>query len=325
LQNTGWTDRVPFMMITKTSIRIFASILTLATGLVGPRGQADVQHVSPQRPDCSVHAACLCPWRSTLGVNDLATLSDSLVPKKVARCPGQELCEWHLDQDAGGLSIYHSRPDYRHDPMPIKPWGRADEPAWASGATRHVAQVGDGWIVALDAGEFGSGVWWVSNDGGRHTYFGNYHAVALIKTKVGILAATRIDRLVGRRGEVLLFEKVAGGDWRAKTFAYLDSSAYAAAPAPGDGILVVTRAQLVRVRFDGKVVALHAGHWDATFDYGDLGFSSFYPGSIVATSDGIVWIGMRAVIVRLVPVAKGYREEWLAPKACTDAGGRPTR
>jgi hypothetical protein len=276
-------------------------------------------------PDCSVHAACLCPWREPLALGDLSALPEETLPKKAARCPGQEECEWHVAEGAKGLAVYHSRPDYRRDPMPVAPWPKVEAPAWTSRATRHVVRVDDGWVVAFNAGEFGAGTWWVSADGKRNQYIGKHHVVALINTRVGVLAATGIDHMVEGHGDVFLIENAKGKGWRERHLADIGASAYTAtATAGGEAILVVTRTQLVKVSLDGKVTLLHTGRWDASFDYGPRGISGFYPGSVTAALDGSIWIGMRAAIVRLTRVGSGYKEEWLGPKTCPEAGSRPT-
>jgi hypothetical protein len=308
--------------------RIFSWPLAVVAGVcayacVAP-ADAGAAQAMPQRPDCSVHAACRCPWRDVVRITDFESLPEAVVPKKVARCPGQEECEWHLFEDSSGLVTYHSRPDYRRDPLPIAKRTRISDEIWKSSATRYVVTVDDGWVVALNAGEYGAGIWWISRDGSKHEKLGSQHIVELISTSVGVLAAAESDQPLEDTGTVLLIERGKDRFWRLKHFADIGSSAHAAIAMRDGAILVVTRTQLVRVGLDGKSSVLHTGRWEDSLDYGNLGGSSFYPGSVLVRPDGSILIGMRAVIVRLMPTGKGYREEWLAPRRCPEAESRPT-
>ena len=189
-----------------------------------------------------------------------------------------------------------------------------------SRGSRYVVEVTDGWIVALDIGEFGAGIWWVSKDGSKYRTLAHETVAELVKTKVGVMAMTGLDHLMNGHGEVLLIRREDRVGWRAKRLASLGPSAYAATVAPGGDVLVVTRTSLVRVDLKGNVRVLHKGKWDAFFDTGRNTSSFFYPNSMTVTPTGEVFIGMRAVVVHLRPLAHGYAEEWLYPTACPETG-----
>jgi hypothetical protein len=298
---------------TLTTICLMVSLSASAWGQrLMANGQAQGSAV-PLLPDCSVHAACLCPWRGILKVDDLSPLPDDKVPKSVARCPGQSQCEWHLFEDRRGLAVYHSRPDYRRDVVPVERRSGLDEPPWESRGSRCAVKVEDGWIVALDAGEFGAGLWWVALDGATFRKLGEPHVAELIKTKIGILAPTGLDHLANGKGEVLLIRRGRGGVWQSGRFASVGDSAYAATAAADGSLLVVTRTSLIGVSAKGKVTVLHRGQWSEFFEAGEKTVSAFYPGSVVRRETGEIFIGMRAAVVRLTPMARGFREDWLAP------------
>lgn len=300
--------------------RVVLPVLIVLQPLQMKLGLAEPSRALSHTPDCGRKAACRCPWKNVLTVNDFATLDESLVPKGVARCPRQDECEWQLFNDDSGLAVYHSRSDFRRDELPIERHIGVKGPFSDPGGTRYVSEVDDGWIVALNVGEFGAALWWVARDGSHYKKLGEPHVVELIKIKAGILAPTGFDHNSYGKGEVLLITRGNDKAWRVQPLATLDASAYAATSASDDAILVVTRTQLVKVTLAGIVTVLHNGRWGGHFDCGNDVESLFYPGSIVTRVSGDMFIGMRAVVVHLIPAAQGYKEEWLGPRMCITDG-----
>jgi hypothetical protein len=302
--------------------RVAATFVWLAIGTralateSGPSGR-DSGSELPGLPDCKRHAACLCPWRDVLDLTGFRRLPDSLVPRQVVECPGQDECEWRLVERGSGPAIFHSRPDYRSDPLPIEPKPGSDPPPWAAGDDRRcVLAVDDGWIVAMNAGEFGANLMWVSRDATRYETLGHPSVVGLIKNGDGVWAPTGLDHIVDGKGAVLLLARTRAGQWRVTRKIAIGSSAYAATTDPDGSLIVVTRTELVKVALNGRVTKLHEGRWDGFFEVGPNAESAFYPGSVIVRSNGDVFIGMRAAIVHLIRQRNGYREEWLAPAKC---------
>ena len=256
------------------------------------------QRPADAQPDCSDPAACLCPWRSVLRLDDLDALPEPLIPQRIVRCPQQGDCVWRVRATSDGVRIDHRRPD----------------------RTKLVAPVPDGTIVAHNNGELGAALFWVSRSGATRLLLGNPHVNDLIVTKQGVFAMTGLDHILDGSGQVLLIARGPRGEWRTTPFADVGAVAYAATMTPDGAMLVVTRTQLVKMAPSGAVTILHTGRWDQTFAVGDdVGtMSAFAPSSIVLTPGGVVYIGMTAAVVVLTPsAAGGYREQWLAPKSCT--------
>ena len=250
-----------------------------------------------EQPDCSDPAACRCPWRSVLRLDDFDALQESLIPHQIVRCPQQGDCSWRVRAPSDGVRIDHRRPE-----------------------KKLVAPVADGSIVAHNNGEHGAALFWVSRNGSTRRLLGNPHVNDLIVTKHGVFAATGLDHLIDGSGQLLLISRDPRAEWRTTPFADVGTVAYAAAAAPDGSMLVVTHTQLVKVTPSGEVTVLHTGRWDQTFAVGDeVGtLSGFAPRSIVLTPGGAVYIGMTGAVVVLTPsAAGGYREQWLAPKSCT--------
>jgi len=240
-----------------------------------------------------------------------------MVPEHVVRCRGQHECEWRVFDRGSDLVAYHSRQDYRRAPLPVEPPSRSKPPPWAKErGERYVVAVDDGWIVALNAGEFGAGIWWVARDGARYTQLSHENAVELIKTAAGVWAPTGLDHLVAGHGNVLLVARTRAKPWRVVRSIPIGASAYAGATTPDGSLIVVTRTGLVKVAPNRKATRLHTGRWDGFFELGPHASSAFYPGSVIVRRSGEVFIGMRAVVVRLAPQRGGYREDWLVPATC---------
>ncbi len=271
--------------------------------------------VLPGRADCS-KSVCSCPWHDVISLDDFVVLPEEQTPSQKARCRWQSECQWQLFRDAQGLAIYHTEPP--RDAVPVDRKDSDEKMAWEGYGLRRVLEVEDGWIVALDVGEFGAGLWWIAKDGRRQKKLGEPHVVALIRTKVGVFAATGLDHGIPGRGEVLLIKKRHGGDWQSKHFAFVGDSAKTAIAAPDGGILVVTRTSLVHVSFGGKAKILHRGKWSEFFDTGHGTFTTWHPGSVAVESSGKILLGMNGAIVRLTPTDDGYQEDWLMPSVCRD-------
>ena len=309
-------------MRARTRIPLLAVCLPLgaSVGAYPPApSRAESNDIEALKPDCREAYACLCPWRDVLRSGDFQVLPASLVPTQVVRCWGQSECEWHVAEDERGIAIFHSRPDLRRDPLPVEHLVTLGNPSWDSRGVRHVVPVEGGWIVGFNSGEFGGGLWWVAQDGSRYRRLEGSNIVDLIKTPGGVIALTGLDHLSIRgKGEAFLVSRARHREWRAKRLAVVGASAYAATTAPDGSVLVVTRTQLVRLGLGGRVTVLHTGRWDDFFQIGKNSESAFYPGSVVARANGEIFVGMRAVLVRLVPQAHGYSEEWLAPAKCIE-------
>jgi len=243
-------------------------------------------------------------------------LPEEQMPSQRARCRWQSECQWHLFRDAQGLAIYHT--EAPRDAVPVDRKDSDEKIGWEGHGLRRVLEVEDGWIVALDVGEFGAGLWWIAKDGRRQKKLGEPHVVALIRTKVGVFAATGIDHGFPGRGEVLLIKKWRGGDWRVKHFAFVGDSAKTAVISQDGGILVVTRTSLVHVSLRGDTKILHRGKWSEFFDTGHGTFTTWRPGAVAVESSGDILLGMNGAIVRLMPRDQGYREDWLMPSVCRD-------
>jgi hypothetical protein len=289
----------------------------------GAASTARTNQASPagNQVTCRDPAACGCPWKEGISVADLAVVPAAAVPDKVASCPNQGRCEWRVIEDARGLVVQNDVMGSRKDPLPIEGRGRRRPRTWDSpGGARYVSPVEDGWIVGLNWGEFGAGLWWVSRDGSRHTKLSELAVIDLIPTPKGVVAPTALnDDGWHGHGAVLLLSRARSGLWKAKLLAEIGTSAWAATKEPDDSVLVATSTQLVRVTPAGEKAVLHTGRWDEVTQFLDhesrapFGLS-FTPRSLKATPKGDIYIGMTAAVVRLTPAGRGYREEWLTPR-----------
>lgn len=118
-----------------------AVLLSLCLVLLASSTASCARHQLPtdEPPDCSDPAACLCPWRSVLRLDDFEALQESLIPHQIVRCPQQGDCSWRVRAPSDGVRIDHRRPE-----------------------KKLVAPVADGSIVAHNNGEHGAALFWLS-------------------------------------------------------------------------------------------------------------------------------------------------------------------
>ena len=116
-----------------------------------------------------------------------------------------------------------------------------------------------------------------------------------------------------------MLSRARNGRWGAKRLAEVGTSAAAATQESDDAVLLATETQLVRVTLAGEKTILHTGRWNEVTVFVDqesqaqIGLG-FIPQSVTASSNGDIYVGMTAAVVRLTPDGPRYREEWLTPR-----------
>ncbi|HYI10314.1 MAG TPA: hypothetical protein VEK57_14740 [Thermoanaerobaculia bacterium] len=198
------------------------------------------------------------------------------------------------------------------DPLPF-----SYEPGENQIGERHVVKVKDGWLVGFDAGEFGGGLWWFSENGRRSTQVSPpkdapvhpddiYRAEnvrGFARTADRILVLMGLDHLSARSGRVYNIVR-AGNRWKLEPFAVLDGSPDAWLDE-GDRVLIVTGGGLWEARGHSGARQLHA-----------LGIGSVYPGSLIKADDGALYVGMRRYVIRLEETNGSWTETWFVKADC---------
>jgi hypothetical protein len=183
---------------------------------------------------------------------------------------------------------------------------------------RRVTKVADGWLVGFDQGEFGGGLWWVDESGGRSQRLRpprqspvnkadpyqaeNVLGFADIGGRTVVLMG--LDHLSGRSGRAFAVQQ-ASGSWRLAPLAVFDASPEAWL-AEDEYLLVVTESGLWKLDADGRLAR-------RPLDLGPVGPVD----SIVRAADGALYLGLRHYVLRLEEETEGLRQTWFAPSGCT--------
>ena len=218
-------------------------------------------------------------------------------------CANYAMREWRVKLGGERLQIRLDTKQDHQDPLP--PQIRSRNVAVGSKADRHVIRVNDGWLVGMDVGEFGGGLWWFSADGQRSKKLSNENVVGFADTSRGVLVFVGLAHLGLDDGKVLRINDSVGVTKKLEALVDLRSAPVAFAIESPDAVLVLTTTGLVRVRTFGNVDHL------LKTDYELL-----YPTSLTLASSGVVYIGMRHFVTRLTPTGGTYKEEWFVPADC---------
>lgn len=220
------------------------------------------------------------------------------------RCANYSKFEWRVSLDnKGDLQIRSDGIRDHQDPLP--PQIRSRNVAVGSKEDRHVIRVNDGWLVGMDIGEFGGGLWWFSDNGKRNKKLSSENVVGFAATSKGVLVFVGLSHMSLDNGNVLRFVEKTGGDQKLEVLANLSSAPKAIATESPDVVIVLTGDGLVRVTSSGEIANLF------NTEYGLL-----YPNSMTLSSSGVIHIGMRHFLTRLTPAGNTYNEEWFVRADC---------
>ena len=208
--------------------------------------------------------------------------------------------DWYARITGGRLTVANL-PEAKNDPLafkiePVQKQGEID----LAGA-RHVLAVEDGYLVGFDAGEFGGGAWWFSKDGTRRRkltlrtsesladfFPENVHGFALLGKDV--LAFEGLTHLTMNDGRVVRFRRGSDGEWHASLFAQLSACPHAVLREDESTWLFATTAGVFRIDGQARVHPV----WQPR------GGHLYYPNSLVRDRVGVVYMGMRAFIIRMI-------------------------
>jgi hypothetical protein len=150
----------------------------------------------------------------------------------------------------------------------------------------------DGWLVGFDAGEFGGGLWWSSEDGRavKHLLEENVHA--LIAQNGIPLVLTGLAHMGDDHGAIYAYHAGKKEAWGSLLrVADLGSSPGAASLSEDGTLFVVTHKNIVRFGTANELEPLYVSR----------AFSALYPNSIVTQKDGRLFVGMRFYVLELLP------------------------
>jgi hypothetical protein len=215
------------------------------------------------------------------------------------------VAEWHVSLENGHLNVSPTSPDSDGKlPFEVKPLPKPGETDLAG--RRHVLPVDGGFLVGFDAGEFGGGPWWFAPDGVRHRKLTlrtsdslkdwvaeNVHA--FVRLGSDVIAFEGLTHLGSNSGRAVRLRRGADGEWHASLFAELKACPHAVVEESTSSWLLATTSGVWR--FDGK--GRQQPVWQPP------GGHLYYPNSIVRDGSGVVYMGMRNMVVKMTPVSAG--------------------
>lgn len=208
---------------------------------------------------------------------------------------------WKVALDGENLQITpEDRSQARQDPWPPGIVLEAN-----SFGDRHVIAVSDGWLIGFDAGEFGSGLWWLSSDGSRDKSLSYENVNGFARTSQGVLAFVGLSHMGFSSGQVLRIADSGAEDRKVEVLADLGAAPDTFVVESPDTVLVLTTTGLVRVTSSGEVQPLFKTN-----------YSRLYPKSMTLSQSGVITVGMQLFVTRLTPRGNTYREQWFVPKYC---------
>jgi len=162
------------------------------------------------------------------------------------------------------------------------------------------ARAGADWLVGFDAGEFGGGLWWTSQDGKRTKLLTRENVQAFIQRDKDVLVFTGLSHMGYDRGAAYLFRST-GDDGEITRIADLDSAPSAALLENNGSVLIAVSNGVVTLRPDESVVRL----------YKQEDMPILYPNSVAGEEGDAIYVGMRFYVLRLHRRADGvYESTW---------------
>jgi len=161
-----------------------------------------------------------------------------------------------------------------------------------------------GWLLGFDGGEFGGGLW-LAHSSGRTQQLSSENVHGFASTPEGVLIFVGLAHMGLDSGQVLIVHDADSPQVKVETLAKLDGAPETITPFSEHSVLVVTTRGISQIISDGTVNRLL-----------ERGFGLLYPNSVVVTKDGVIYVGMRMFVVRLVPQSGRYLEQWMVRQGC---------
>lgn len=161
-------------------------------------------------------------------------------------------------------------------------------------------RAGADWLIGFDAGEFGGGLWWASQDGKRTKLLTRENVQAFVPRNKDVLVFTGLSHMGYDRGAAYLFHPTNDGG-KITRIADLDSAPSAALLENNGSVLIAVSNGVVTLLPDGNVVRL----------YKQEEMPILYPNSVAGDETDAIFVGMRFYVLRLHRRADGnFESTW---------------
>jgi len=181
-----------------------------------------------------------------------------------------------------------------------------------------VARAGDGWLVGFDGGGRGSGggLWWTSGNGREKKQITDEDVLAIVPRGDQLLVLTGLAHLAIDEGKVYSYQPTIEAAGSLVHVVDLGSAPIAALVDKNGTTLIATHKSIIALDSSNKMRVLLQNN--------DM--SLLYPHSIVESSDGNIFVGMRFFILQLKPGAGGdYTPEWYVHERCAEYAVKESR
>jgi hypothetical protein len=171
-------------------------------------------------------------------------------------------------------------------------------------------RAGDGYVVAVNDGEFGGSVWWFDLRGGSRRHLGNAHVIGFFDVELpGRRVVTGLVEGLAHmgmdEGSIRIVERVDSGALRLTTLHTLPSAPQVVGPSTTTRTVVATGSGLISIDKRGTFKPL------ASVDLRGL-----YPRSIVEDPSGRIYVGMRRYYLTVRTTAAATRVSWYTDATC---------
>jgi len=168
-----------------------------------------------------------------------------------------------------------------------------ERPAFTPRTTRfkkgyRFKKVDDGWLVSFNQGEFGSELWWFSENGESSYKISNDQANQFISLNKNVYAIQGLSHMGSSRGSLTKIDK-RDGRWISIIQVGFGESPEAISRMEDNSLAIVLTNSLVRVDEDFNVTKV----------VGNSNWGTFYPNSIASNNSQLVYIGMRQYVVEV--------------------------
>ncbi|MBI2394762.1 MAG: hypothetical protein HYV09_34655 [Deltaproteobacteria bacterium] len=213
---------------------------------------------------------------------------------------------WHVAPDKGVVRLTREFgfEDGRGPPVPFVPQKFSQK--FSGRGRRHALAIGGGFLVGVDIGEWGGGLYWFEADGTGERELGDENVHGLVA-----LGPDEALSLEGLAHEI----PVGSVRWIQRHNGVFGTAAVTQLPgtpevhvATAGVVFTLTSYSLVRLSEGRRVTVLQP-----------LPGSRPRAQSMAADANGALWVGMRHFVLRLTPDGDRFTESWLVPKGCRRA------
>ena len=230
-----------------------------------------------------------------------SVFSSGTPSKEKIECSGFSSSNWRVEKEIGGIQITKSLSrDLSIENLPFRFNSKNISSHQRVSA---ISKAGEFWLLGLDGGEWGGGLWWVSPDGGQGQLL-DMNVRSILETKNGPLVFVGLNHENKKSGEVFLVRPDKTGLIVA-SIAKLKGVPSASILTLDKEVLMISENNLIQMTLDGKMRKIAK-------------LPLYYPNSMAQDNDGSIWIGGRHFVVRIICQNGGMKEEWYVPDNCKD-------